>query len=233
MTKNCLSCVEGYYLYKNNECVESCPFLYIADDTERKCNYFGELSLPVPFTIIALVLSIGVGVSAFVKGADKEGREQPGTAFFLTMLALVDMLLRINWAVLAYSVYQKEYYVTFGWLCGILGFSLFVNIFLWRRYFYSKYRYEDNDDLFSVYVMKYPATANIIMFLSYLLSFQAIRLTYSRFLGKKKFMARFQKRLRYYRLIGRLTVFETIFIYLPAVACNIYSLFHITDQKEM
>lgn len=149
------------------------------------------------------------------------------------MLALVDMLLRVTWAVLAYSVYQKEYYVTFGWLCGILGISCFLNIFVWRRYFYVKYRYEDEDPLFSAYMMKYSYSGNVIIFLSYLLSFQAIRLTYSRILGKKKFMARFTRRRRYFRLIGRLTVFETIFIYLPAVALNIYSLTSaITNSKE-
>ena len=80
--------------------------------------------------------------------------------------------------------------------------------------------------------MKYSNTANVVIFLSYLLTFQAIRLTYSRFLGKKKFMARFTKRRRYFRLIGRLTVLETILIYMPAVGLNIYSLTAITNSKE-
>ena len=148
------------------------------------------------------------------------------------MLALIDMLLRVNWIVLAYSVFTKEFYVTFGLLVGILAFSFLINVFLWRRYFYSIYRYEETDPLFSAYMMKYPATANIVIFLSYLLTFQAIRLSYSRFLGKKKFMARFTKRLRYFRLIGRLTVFEIIFVYIPAVSTNIYSLTVITEQKD-
>ena len=51
------------------------------------------------------------------------------------MLALVDMLLRVCWIILAYSVYEKEFYVTFGLLLGILVLSVFINIFLWRRYF--------------------------------------------------------------------------------------------------
>jgi len=221
---NCLTCVEGFFFHKDAVCETECPFLYYEDSVERKCKYFGELSIPVPFSIIAFVCTVGVGISAFVKGADREGREQEGTAFFLTMLAIVDMLLRICWSTLAYSVYQKEYYITFGCLCGLLGISLFMNVALWRRYFYSKYRYEEEDPYFSAYVSKYPATATIIIFLSYLLSFQGIRLAYSRFLGKKKFMARFSHRRRYYRLIGRLTVLETLIIYLPAIAINIYSL---------
>ena len=148
------------------------------------------------------------------------------------MLALVDMLLRVCWIILAYSVYEKEFYATFGLLLGILILSVVINIFLWRRYFQTVYKYEETDPLFAAYIMKYPATANIIIFLSYLITFQAIRLTYSRFLGKKMFMARFSKRLRYFRLIGRLTVFETLFIYLPAVATNIYSLTVIKEKKD-
>lgn len=229
LTKNCLTCIKGTYLHKNNECVTDCPFLYLEDDTERVCLYFGEISLPVPFTIVAFVLSVGAGISAFVKGADKDGREQKGTAFFVTMLALIDMLLRVNWIVLAYSAYIKDFMTTFGLLIGVIVVSFSINVFLWRRYFYSIYRYEETDPLFSAYVMKYPATANILIFLSYLLSFQAIRLTYSRILGKKKFMARFSRRLRYFRLIGRLSVFEILLIYIPAVSTNIYSLTVITE----
>ena len=74
-TKNCLTCIEGHFLHKNNECVSSCPFLYFEDKTERKCKYFGELSIPVPFSITAFVLTVGIGISAWVKGADREGRE--------------------------------------------------------------------------------------------------------------------------------------------------------------
>lgn len=130
-------------MHKNYECVEDCPFLYFEDDETRSCKYLGELALPLPFTIIAFVITVGVAISAWLKGADKEGREQEGTAFFMTMLAVIDIMLRACWAVLAYSVYQKEFYVTFGCFVGVLGVSLFMNLFLWRRYFYSKYRYED------------------------------------------------------------------------------------------
>ena len=70
--------------------------------------FVGEIALPVPFTIIALVISVGIGISSFLKGGDKHGREQPGTAFFITMLAIVDIMLRINWIILAYNAYQDE-----------------------------------------------------------------------------------------------------------------------------
>lgn len=225
--------MEGTFLHTNNECVTSCPFLYYADSEARTCTYFGELGLPVPFSIIGFILTVGVGISSFVKGTDSQGRQQDGTAFFVTMLALVDIMLRVNWAYLAYNVYQKDYYSTFGCLLGLLAFSSLMNLLVWRRYFYSKYQYEDEDPKFSAYVAKYPWTANVIILSSYLFSFQAIRLSYSRFLNKKMFMAGFTKRLRYFRLIGRLTVLEILLIYMPAVAINIYSLTYITDDREM
>ena len=62
-------------MHKNNECVSECPFLYFEDKENRKCKYFGELSIPLPFTITAFILTVGVGISAWVKGADREGRE--------------------------------------------------------------------------------------------------------------------------------------------------------------
>jgi len=81
------------------------------------------------------VLTVGVGISAFVKGSDRDGREQEGTAFFITMLAIVDVLLRLNWAVLAYTVFQKDFYVTFALLITLICLSFFINLFFWRRYF--------------------------------------------------------------------------------------------------
>ena len=107
----------------------------------------------------------------------------------------------------------------------LLFICLLVNFFLWRRFFYSKYRYEDKDPLFSEYVKKYPAFSQVIIFISYFVTFQAIRFTYSRWLGKKKFMARFSRKRKYMRLIGRLSVLETLVLYLPAIIINITSIF--------
>jgi len=105
-----------------------------------------------------MILSFGVGISSFVKGADKDGRELEGTAFFTTMLALVDMLLRINWAVLAYFVWQKSYYITFGCTCGLIAISLFINIYLWRRrsLWRNSRKEEDTTDLLDAYRFSRP-----------------------------------------------------------------------------
>lgn len=62
------------------------------------------------------------------------------------------------------------------------------------------------------------------MFLSYLISFQAIRLTYSKLLGKKSFMASFTRQRRYFRLISQLSIIEIFLLFLPAIALMVYSL---------
>ena len=145
--------------------------MYYEDSGERKCQYLGELGIPIPFTILAFVFSVGVAISSFVKGSDKDGREQKGTAFFVTMLAIVDFMLRICWALLSISVYNKEYYATFGCILGLIGFSLFINIFLWRRYWATQYRFQKEDPLFSVYAARYPVTVAVLIFFSYLVTF--------------------------------------------------------------
>ena len=37
--------------------------------------FVGEIALPVPFTIISLIFSIGIAISSCLKGADKTGKE--------------------------------------------------------------------------------------------------------------------------------------------------------------
>ena len=109
----------------------------------------GQLSLPVPFSLVALLISVGVGISHFMKGADHEGRPQEGTAFFITMLAIVDIMLRLNWAALAYLTYESGYKFTCIGLVAVLGISGLVNVLLWRRKFYVDHFFEGRDKLFS------------------------------------------------------------------------------------
>ena len=131
----------------------------------------GELQLPIPFSLAALLISVGIGISHFMKGADKEGRPQEGTAFFITTLALVDILLRLNWCFLAYLTYSADYMYTFIGLVVILAIAGLVNILLWRRKFYVDHYFEGRDRLFSEYCKKYAATAGFITILSYLVTF--------------------------------------------------------------
>lgn len=46
-------------------------------------------------------------------------------------------------------------------------------------------------------------------------------------------MARFSKKRRYYRLIGRLTVLEIFLIYLPAILINVFSIYSIKNSEQI
>ena len=131
----------------------------------------GQLSFPVPFSILALLISIGIGISHFMKGADRDGRAQEGTAFFITMLAIIDIMLRLNWLALSYLTYEGGYKYTFFGLVTILVISFLINNLLWRRKFYVDHHFEGRDRLFSIYCKKYAATAGFLSILSYLITF--------------------------------------------------------------
>jgi hypothetical protein len=146
----CISCQDGFYLFKST-CVSTCPFGYMIFETTQSCGSAGKLQLPIPFTIIATVISLGVAISSFLKGSDRQGRSQQGTAFFITVLALVDILLRINWIVLIVYLYLNKHLITAGLYLLIILMSLIINFCLWRRMFYSKYKYEEKDRQFNMY----------------------------------------------------------------------------------
>ena len=83
---------------------------------------------------------------------------------------------------------------------------------------------DENDRAFVTYCQNYPKTSNWILFMSYMVTFQAVRLSYSRLLGKKMFMASFTRQKRYYRLIGKLSIIEVFFIFCPAILLMAYSI---------
>jgi hypothetical protein len=107
-----------------------------------QCKAIASLKIPFPFTIIAFVFSIGVGLASFMKGNHKTGQ---GTAFFITCLALVDILLRANWFVLGVLALQQGYLYTFFGCAIILTVSLILNLGVWRRFFKFKYNIDEND----------------------------------------------------------------------------------------
>ena len=65
------------------------------------------------------------------------------------MLAIVDIMLRLNWAALAYLTYESGYKFTCIGLVAVLGISGLVNVLLWRRKFYVDHFFEGRDKLFS------------------------------------------------------------------------------------
>jgi hypothetical protein len=86
-----------------------------------------------------------------LKGADKQGRMQQGTAFFVTTLAIVDILLRANWITLIIYLYIGKQKITAGLYLLLLGVSVILNLKMWRRMFHSKYKYEEKDKMYSMY----------------------------------------------------------------------------------
>lgn len=177
--------------------------------------------IPFPFTILAMMSTVFALISHFMKNgsADKQG-----TAFFITVLAFVDILLRLNWFILGFLQLYNYMILSAVWCALLLIMSSFLNLVLWRRFFKFKYNMDENDFKFVSYCNKYPRTSRTLIFLSYIFSFQAIRLTYSRILGKKRFMAQFTRQRRYFRLIGQLSMMEIILVYIPAIAMNIVDL---------
>jgi hypothetical protein len=186
-----------------------------------ECIAVATLDIPFPFTIMALVLTVFMIISHFMKnGTDKV----KGTAVWVTCLAFTDVLLRFNWLVLGLMLMLKYWWGSTAWVATILLVQGFLNLVVWRRFFKFKYNMDDNDLNFVQYCRKYPKTSRTIIFMSYYITFQAIRISYSRMLGKKRFMATFTRRRKYFRLIGRLSLMEIFFVYIPALSLNIYNL---------
>lgn len=163
-----------------------------------------------------------------MKGSTNEG----GTAFFATMIAFTDILLKIDWIILAILSGVKGYYGTMGMLIYCLCATIFINVGIWRRFFMTKYKF-DQDRLFRSYMLRYPSTSKCLLWISYLVSFQAIKLTYSRLCAKKKFMAKFAKRKKFYRLIGRLSILSIAALYVPALVITAYSLTYIEKGEQI
>jgi hypothetical protein len=76
---------------------------------------------------------------------------QQGTAFFVTTLAIVDILLRANWITLIIYLYIGKQKITAGLYLLLLGVSVILNLKMWRRMFHSKYKYEEKDKMYSMY----------------------------------------------------------------------------------
>ena len=61
------------------------------------------------------------------------------------MLALVDVLLRLNWVTLAIVAGVQSEFGTLIWCAVLLTISICLNLFAWRRYFKFKFDMERSD----------------------------------------------------------------------------------------
>ena len=62
-----------------------------------ECKSIAALEIPFPFTICAIICSVFMGISHFMKNGSGD---KQGETFFISCLALISILLRINWFVL-------------------------------------------------------------------------------------------------------------------------------------
>lgn len=208
--------------------MDKCPFGYFK--SEGKCEAVASLDVPFPFTMAAITLTVFMAISHYMKNGNGD---KYGTAFFVSCLAFTDILLRLNWFVLGILLIQKQFWLSTSWCAAILLIQAILNLVVWRRFFKFKYNMDDNDMNFVQYCRRYPRTSRTIIFISYYVTFQAIRISYSRLLGKKRFMASFTRRRKYYRLIGRLSVLEILFVFIPAITLNIYDLVYFSPSEQI
>lgn len=97
----------------------------------------------MPFSITIIIISIGVAISGCMRHSGLGS-----TAFWITNLAFCDILLRINWFIMAILALVNNYQITFLGCCVLLLINLVINLMLWRRFFKYKYNIDENDKLF-------------------------------------------------------------------------------------
>ena len=94
------------------------------------CDFAGEMLLPLPFSILAGLVSLGLLIARFMKN---------GTKYFVSVLALIDILLKVNWIFLLGFLVEGSYLISVGILTYCLVATFLVNMFIWRR-LYFKYK---------------------------------------------------------------------------------------------
>ena len=133
-----------------------------------KCKKIVPVAVPFPFSISTAVVSIGILISCLLT---KDTNSQYKNAFIITTLAVVSIILRLNWLILGIVAAVQYKFVIFIWCIVLLTINIILNLGLWRRYFKFKYDIERSDQEFIIYVQKYPKTSKTILVLSYAVSF--------------------------------------------------------------
>lgn len=148
------------------------------------CVYVGEMTFPFPFSILIAILTLGLIIARIIKSE---------TSLAITLLALNDMVLKLNWIfLLPYLLATGNSYISSSIIAYCLFASLIVNLILWRITFQNNFF--DSDSKFKLYTQKFPCFYRTLLIVSYTFSFEAFRFTYSRLLGKKCFSAGFSER---------------------------------------
>ncbi len=146
-----------------------------------KCDKIGEMSFPVPFTILAALVTFLLIIANFMRNR---------TRLFITLMTLIDGVLKLNWFVLFIALGASHEWASFGIIIYCLIANFVVNNVVWRLTF-RKYDIDADPEVVK-YAKKYPVTYHVLLYISFTFSFHFFRLTYSRILGMTRFSLRFQ-----------------------------------------
>lgn len=142
------------------------------------CDFNGEMILPLPFTILAIVVACGLLIARFMKNR---------TNFLVSVMAFTDVILKTNWFFLLIILAVYKHFIAFSIILYCFLSNFVVNFMIWRKLFI---KYEIVSDVyFSRYVEKFPRGSAAMIWMSYIASFHLFRLTYSKLFGKKLFSA--------------------------------------------
>mmetsp|Transcript_22945 Transcript_22945/g.22267 ORF Transcript_22945/g.22267 Transcript_22945/m.22267 type:complete len:317 (+) Transcript_22945:109-1059(+) len=118
----CLSCEDGLFLF-GEQCLEECPEDYEENFESMRCDKTGEMSFPVPFTIIAVLVTFLLLLANFMRNK---------TRFYITLMTLVDGILKLNWLVLFVALAIAHQWVALGIISYCLVANFLLNFFVWR-----------------------------------------------------------------------------------------------------
>lgn len=91
------------------------------------CEQVGEMSFPLPFSITAALIALGLLLARFMKNK---------TRFFVTLLSFVDVVLKLNWIFLVIFLYLGGFNVSASIISYCLFSSFIMNVVIWRIAYY-------------------------------------------------------------------------------------------------
>ena len=100
-----------------------CPKKYLANPAAMTCDYQSEMAFPLPFSILAVLASLGLLIARFMKAQ---------TQYFITVLAFTDVVLKLNWFFLWIFLLNDKYFVSAGIITYCLIANFIVNFGLWQ-----------------------------------------------------------------------------------------------------
>jgi hypothetical protein len=140
--------------------VASCPTKYLANPASMTCDYQSEMAFPLPFSILAILASLGLLIARFMKAQ---------TRYFITVLAFTDVVLKLNWFFLWIFLLNGKFFVSAGIITYCLIANFILNFGLWHIALKRNQILED--EKYKNYEKISPKAAKAFRFLSYIISF--------------------------------------------------------------